>query len=335
VNRPTTFAALWLVVAGLPLGGCLFPTVLFENREEEEDWHVPPQPPPQNPTPTQPPARAPSVDSIEIADWPPMGPNGSVLVKVTDPDANLQALSFQFKHTLLRSLSGGFAAVSVTGAELGEGYGKLSVTATDTTSAYATRNVDNLLVDLTPPKITLGKTVVAADGELELWVGDAWILGKVELSFAGKSLTHTFDPGYPGTLGTTWDYSLVKFPMAALPHGPGQAAIVATDAAGNSAVESFELLIDGEPPSVAITAPAEGASLSGVISVQLSASDPGGGPVWLELSLGGTPIGTATGPTATLKLDTSELVPGPATLVATASDQAGNLATITRAIVIE
>jgi hypothetical protein len=47
--------------------------------------------------------------------------------------------------------------------------------------------------------------------------------------------------------------------------------------------------------------PARAATLSGVIYVPLPASDLGGGPVWVELSLDGTPIAPAAGPTATLE----------------------------------
>ncbi len=192
-----------------------------------------------------------------------------------------------------------------------------------------------MLVDLSPPKIELGQTVVAADGVLELWVGDAWVLGSVELSFAGQSQAKVFDPGYPTTVGHTWDFSLVKFAMSALPAIAGQAAIVATDAAGNSVVETFQLVIDGEPPNVAITSPAEGSTVSGTLTVDLTAGDPGGGPVWVDLLVNATPVATATAPQATLSIDTAELVPGPATLTAVARDQAGNQTTVSRQITIE
>jgi hypothetical protein len=57
--------------------------------------------------------------------------------------------------------------------------------------------------------------------------------------------------------------------------------------------------------------------------------------VWLDLSLGGTPVATATGPTATLTIDTADFAPGPTQLLATAIDRAGNQSTASRSIVIQ
>jgi hypothetical protein len=323
--------ALGALLVTVPLGGC-FPAFMFEDDREREEWVPLPQPtvpPPQQTT------NPPSIDSVEIADWPPIGRSTGVRVRVSDPDGNLSMLTFQFKNLVQRGASGPTEVAIVLGSQLGEGFGSLTIWASDTTGATARREVLNLLVDLSPPTITLGQTVVAADANLELWVGDAWILGKVELDFADEVLTHVFEPGYPKTVGSAWDYSLVKFPMSELPAVEGKAVLTATDAAGNAATKSFDLVIDGEPPIVAITSPAEGATLTGTISVTVTASDPGDGPVWLELSLGGTPIATGTGPAATFAIDTTEFAPGPALLVATATDRAGNQTVAKRSIAIQ
>jgi hypothetical protein len=321
---------LALVLAALPLSGCVF-FPLFD-RDRGNKWEEPEPPPPQPPPPA---AIPPSFGTVTIPDWPPLGKDTSMSVSVSDVDANLSAVLFEFNRSVQRDVSGGAATTSVTGAELGEGFGTLTITASDTTGAWARKTVTELLVDLTAPKITLGQTTVPADGELELWVGDAWILGRVELSFGGTLLVHEFEKGFPETLGTTWDYSLVEFDMAQLPPGEGEASIRAVDAAGNSVVESFTLIVDSEPPAIAITSPADGAVLSGSVVVELAASDPGGGPVWVELFANGTPIATATGPTATVKLDSGELTPGATALVAKAIDRAGNTSTATRSVMIQ
>lgn len=330
MSRDATLRVLGALLATLLVGGGCIPLDFDDSRPVPAPTPTTTPPPPQQPV-----ARPPTFEAVTVADWPPVGPKTGVEITVRDPDANLSAVHFDFKHHLTRPASGGLANLSITGPELGEGFGSLLITATDTTQTWAQKTVTQLLVDLTPPKITLGQTVVAADGELELWVGDAWILGEVRLAFGNQVLIHTFSPGFPETLGVTWDYSLVKFPMAKLPAGEDDAVITAIDAAGNSVSETVTLVIDGEPPVVAITSPAEGASVSGVLTVELSASDSGGGPVWLELALGGTPVATATGPSASLAVDTGELVSGPTTLTATAIDRAGNQSTTTRSIVIQ
>jgi hypothetical protein len=321
--------ALVLLCSALSLTGCLFHDSLEKGESEPTPAPTPTLPP------TQPAARPPSFGSVTIADWPPIGKTSGVQASVSDPDSNLSTVELSFKNKVTRAVSGGSATVSATGSELGEGFGTLTLTARDTTTAFARRTVLDLLVDLTPPEITLGQTVVAASGSLELWVGDAWILGKVELEFGGELLTHAFEPGYPSTVGNTWDYSLVKFPMAELPAVEDEATIKAVDAAGNSVSETFTLVIDGAPPLVAITSPAEGATASGKLSVTISASDAGDGPVWIELSLGGTPVANGTGPSATLSIDTTEFAPGPTQLTAIATDRAGNQSTISRSIVIQ
>jgi len=318
---------LAVVVVALQASGCLFLPDLGGGRRE--DW--PPAQPPSQPVVHNPPI----IQAVTIPDWPPIGKPAEVSVLVTDPDGNLRSVEFLFNDRAERFVTGSSATASIFGSDLGEGLGTLTIQANDTTGAFARQTVTQLLVDLTPPKITLGQTVVAADGELELWVGDAWILGKVTLWFAGVTVFHEFEQGFPETLGKTWDYSLVKFDMSDLPQGSGTASVRAVDAADNAVTETFTLVIDGEPPQVSIGAPEEGALLSGSVEIDLAASDPGAGPVSIELSLGGTPIATVNGPTATVKLDTTDFTPGPTTLVAKATDVAGNGSSVSRAVIIQ
>ena len=95
------------------------------------------------------------------------------------------------------------------------------------------------------------------------------------------------------------------------------------DAAGNETYESVNLEVDGDPPLVSILSPAPNAQVSGVFEVQLTASDVGGGPAWLQIEIAGTPVATAVGPEATALVDTADLTPGEWELTATAIDQAG------------
>jgi hypothetical protein len=283
----------------------------------------------------QPTQHVPAIDPIANITWPPIGPDKGVTVVARDVDANLSLLTFEFANAGTRLISGSHTSLTLTGPELGEGYGTLEVIVDDTRGLSAVRQIHNLLVDLSPPKITLGETAVRGDGMLELWVGDGWVLGKVELERDGTVLKSELPTGFPETLGKTWDYSLVKFPMQALAPGKGPATITATDAAGNVSSESFILDIDAEPPTVSITAPGAGATVTGDVEVTIEASDPGGGPVFIELRLGGAPVGSAAGPSAALGFSTSDFVAGPAKLSAIARDHAGNETVTSVDVIVE
>jgi hypothetical protein len=310
----------WLVglAVGASTSGC-FPFWLFFDDSD---------PPPTAPSSWSSP---PSIDAIDIADWPPIGPQGVVRVTASD-DRALAFLECTFRNTVFRSLAGTTATVEVSGQELGEGLGQLELVLVDVDGGWAERWVENLLVDLTPPEMGIGKSVLPVQGEgarLEAWVADAWVLGRVELGFQGVTLSHDFEPGYPPTLGNAWDYSLVDFPTSELPAGSGVAQLRGWDAAGNLAVESFELTLDPDPPAVSILAPAADSVVSGAFDVTVAAADPQGGPVWITLWLGGTEVTTGVGPTLVVTLDASEFVPGTHDLEALAVDEAGNQSTRT------
>jgi hypothetical protein len=233
-------------------------------------------------------------------------------------------VDLSFRNLVTKQASGTNDTIYVSGQELGEGFGRLTVDAFDFDGASATRWVDDLLVDLTAPEIYLGDTILRPDGELELWVADAWVLGDVTLEVGATSLSHVFDEGYPPTLGTDWDYSLVSFAGSELPEGKANAKLTVYDAAGNFTTLDFELDVDVEPPSASIDQPSDGSQVSGSFQVAVSAADPGGGPVWIELLAGGTQAATAVGPSATIQLDAADFSSGPLVLKAIARDEAGN-----------
>lgn len=319
MNRSTPTLAL---VALSTLAGCF---------EADFGWD-------SEPVPTPPPAatqHSPLVGAIKIPSFPPIGPNGSLKVESSDADGDLASARLIFQNELVRPLSGSAHTITVSGPALGEGYGTFTVFIEDRGGRSSTRSATNVLVDLTPPKIVLGETVVSSTGDLELWVGDAWVLGAVRLEFGGKELTHEFEPGWPKTLGKTWDYSLVKFSMHDLPATQGSAKLVAIDAAGNTKTETFTLDVDGKPPAVSIVSPAAGATLGGAVALVVDSSDDGGGPVWVEVSLGGTPVGNLSGGKQTLTVNTADVLPGPRELVVTATDRAGNESVAKRNFVVQ
>jgi subtilisin family serine protease len=81
---------------------------------------------------------------------------------------------------------------------------------------------------------------------------------------------------------------------------------------------------DTAPPSTTVSAPAQGATLSGAVTVSASATD-GVGVTRVELEVDGAPLGAATSPPYAVEWDTAAASNGPHTLTSKAFDAAGNV----------
>ena len=307
--------ASWLPASG----GCL----PFDHDRDRE--RVPPPAPTTRPA--APPDAPPSVERIDVPDWPPLGERGKVNVQASD-DRGLARIEFEFARRTSVQVRGSFASASTLGQNLGEGFGELVVRAVDFNNGFAERKVEDLLIDLTPPIVEVGRAVVPArgpDAKLDLWVADAWVLGKVTLEFAGVELVQEFEPGYPDTLGKEWDQSIVSFDVARLPPGRGTARLNVTDAAGNAFERDFSLHVDALAPDIRLVRPAPKTRVSGRFEVEITSGGGSAEPVWVELFAGGARAAELmAAPTAVVSLDATEFAPGPLALEAVARDEAGN-----------
>ncbi len=315
-----------ILFAALVLGGCIW-------RSEREDVPEP------GPVVRIPP---PSVDRIEVPDWPPLGPKGEVRATVSDPRGDLVKVAARFRSTVQRPATGFQATATFTGVELGDGMGTLTIVAESRAGGRAERAVSRFLVDLEPPelesvRLTASPIQEGEGSELVFLVRDAWVLGRVELTVAGKRFVHELPKGYPGTLGTTWDQSRIGFSVRELPEGPRTASLLLVDAAGNAAGFEVPVTIDGTRPSARILSPAEGSEVSGSFVVRAAGTDAGSvDPVQLQVFVGGTPVATLPGPTAELTIDTSTFSPGPTDVSVVAVDRAGNASApyVTRVVLV-
>lgn len=282
--------------------------------------------PPEPPKPNE----APQVANISLPTWPPMNKGGFVDVSITDdqPSARVTAV---FRGSSVKSLSSTDKSGTIRffGAELGEGLGDLRVTACDAERACRERRVEKLLVDMTPPDIELESEVVSPlatgiAGDVAVWVRDGWVLGSVEITYQGKTLTHDFPHAYPSTLGVKPDISRVGFPAKSLPTGNGSLVIKATDAAGNASSKTVKLRIDATPPIVKMTEPAAGAKVQGSFIVRVEATDEGGQVPTVDVFVGGSRVLAGVLPSSPFVIDTSTLTPGIHEVRAVARDDAGN-----------
>ncbi len=104
----------------------------------------------------------------------------------------------------------------------------------------------------------------------------------------------------------------------------------AVDVAGNSASASVQVNVPAPPdttaPTVAITSPANGATVSGSVGLAASASDTGSGVSRVEFRVDGVLVGTDTSAPYTATWNASGAAAGTHTVTATAVDGAGNSA---------
>ncbi len=100
----------------------------------------------------------------------------------------------------------------------------------------------------------------------------------------------------------------------------------AYDASGNVGSASVVVTPDLTPPTVALTAPAEGQLLKGLVALSASASD-GGGLSRVEFLVDGASMGSDVASPYESSLDTLSLPDGPHRIAARAVDLAGNATT--------
>jgi hypothetical protein len=163
------------------------------------------------------------------------------------------------------------------------------------------------------------------------WVSDTWV--RVLLSVSGSELrgqVYRLDTGTYLTAAGTWQsqpaWALDLFDTTLA--GPGQAGLARSASyAGSVAFDDFAVTGpggDGLAPVVTITSPAPGATLSGTVTVQATASD-NVGVVRAALAVDGV-VRTAviTGPYS-WSLDTTTMANGPHTVSVLAYDATGNV----------
>ncbi len=163
------------------------------------------------------------------------------------------------------------------------------------------------------------------------WVSDTWV--RVTLAVQGGELRAQvcrLDTGlYLSAAGTwqtgpAWALDLTDTALA----GPGQAGLARPPSyAGSVTFDDFAVMPaagDGQPPTVALTAPASGTTLSGTVTVRTTATD-GVGVVRAALLVDGVVRSSLTAGPYQWSLDTTTMSNGPHTLTVLAYDFAGNV----------
>jgi hypothetical protein len=128
---------------------------------------------------------------------------------------------------------------------------------------------------------------------------------------------------YTGTSATfTWDTSTTA-------NGARVLTATATDASGGIATDSITVTVSN-PPTLAIAAPADGATVSGAVAVMLTSAPATG--LTYEVAIGGATVYVGTSPT--FSWDSTTATNGPTTITATATDPSGARASRTITVTV-
>ena len=212
-------------------------------------------------------------------------------------------------------------ALSLNTTTLTNGTHTLSAVARDAagntrTSANVTVTVDNALptVSLTAPA---AGALVAGTISLTATATDNAGVQDVQFRVDGANV---------GAADTSSPYSL-SLNTTTLTNGTHTLSAVARDTAGNTRASSnVSITVDNQLPAVSISAPANGARISGTTTVTAAASD-NVAVQSVDFRVDGTTVATDSSAPYTLSGETSWLADGSHTLSAVARDTAGNTRT--------
>ncbi len=204
---------------------------------------------------------------------------------------------------------------------------------TNTASTSTDNSVQFNAPDSTRPSVTItspanGATVA---GTVNVVVGTSDNVGVVGVQFLLDGVVRADDTAAPYSI--PWDTTSVA-------NGAHTLTAVARDAAGNRTTSSPVSVTvsnappaDTTPPSVTITAPADGATVSGTVNVTANASD-NVGVIGVQFLLDGVLGADDTTAPYSISWDTTATVNGSHVLTAIARDAAGNTRTASVSVIV-
>jgi hypothetical protein len=219
-------------------------------------------------------------------------------------------------------------SASLNTGTLTNGKHSLTAVAIDTAGNKATSSAVSVTVnnaDTTPPSVSITSPASGATVS-----GAITVTANASDSVALASVQFQVDASNFGALETSAPYS-ASLNTGTLTNGKHSLTAVAIDTAGNKATSSAVSITvnnaDTTPPSVSITSPASGATVSGTIVVTANASD-SVAVASVQFQVDGSNFGVLdTSAPYSASLSTGTLTNGKHSLTAVAIDTAGNKAT--------
>jgi hypothetical protein len=218
---------------------------------------------------------------------------------------------------------------------LADGLHVFSATAADGKNNSASASVQ-VLVDNTAPNVAIPApaqgAVVAGN---VTFVADAWDAGSgvASVVMLGNGDPPTIDGSstHAPAVAAVTDTSTVA--TALLPDGTLLLTATVQDAAGNSASASVTVVVDNSAPEKALITPADGAVVSGLLTIEAAASDPNLAllSIWIEDVL---IQASSTSPLAVV-VDTATILDGPISITVRAIDVALNESACTATVTVD
>ena len=258
---------------------------------------------------------------------------GTVAVSATASDTVGGVVGVQFKldgANLGAESTVGPYTVNWTTTTASNGSHSLTAVARDaagnsTTATPVTVTVNN--VDATPPTVSMtapanGATVSGASVTLSATASDNVAVIGVQFTLDGVNV---------GAEDTASPYS-INWSSIGTSNGPHTLAAIARDGAGNTATAAVSVTVSNDvtPPTVSMTAPVDGATVSGMaVVVSANASD-NVAVVGVQFKLDGVNLGAEdTASPYSISWNSTTATNAPHTLTAVARDAAGNTTTAT------
>jgi YD repeat-containing protein len=216
------------------------------------------------------------------------------------------------------------ASIAAGGASDGAGNGNAASTSTDNTVTF----------DTTAVTVNINQAVGQADPTNGSPINFTVVFSEAVSAFTGGDVTITGTAGGTKTMAVSGGPSTYTVSVSGMTSGTVIATIaagVATDGAGNGNAASTStdntVTFDTTPPTVAVTSPASGGTVSGTVPVTASASDEVG-ITGVQLLVDGAALGAEdiTDPYSAA-WDTTAVTDGSHALTAVARDAAGNTTT--------
>ena len=263
---------------------------------------------------------------------------GSVSVSATATDNSGQVASVQFKldgQNLGAADTTAPYSISWNSAQTANGTHTLEAVASDADGNTATASIQVTVsnaADTVAPVVAMtapasGATVSGTISVSASATDDSGQVASVQFKLDGQNL---------GAADTTAPYS-ISWNTTQDPNGSHTLSAQASDPAGNSATASIAVTVanDGVPPTVAITAPTAGATVSGTVEVTATASDDSAQVASVQFKLDGQNLGAAdTTAPYSISWNTTQTTDGSHTLAAKALDPSGNSATNSIAVTV-
>ena len=278
---------------------------------------------------------APLVSITAPADGATVSGIVSVTASASD-NTGVERVEFKRGQTLLGSDTTSPYSYSWNTTGISDGSRTILAVAVDVAGNRATSSrtvtVQNDTADTTAPSVAITEPGAGAtvSGSVYVAANANDNVGVAKVEFKVGNVTKAADTSSPYSYN--WDASSYT-------NGTKTLNVVAVDAAGNRATSTRTVTVDNgttdtTAPTVSITEPAAGATVSGVVDVTVSASD-NVGVTKVEFKRGQTIVGSDTTSPYSYSWNTVTTTNGPRTIHAVALDAAGNRATSTLTVTVQ